>query len=725
MVFADPDIARAVNGNKNGIVKAIEALGRLVGPFTRFRAQMNTQYSPDFIVSNTLRDYQHALLAMALAEQGDITLSFAGNYFRHLGDVFRSRGINYNPLSEVELKGHVPYYSYERMRSAYIAAKIAGEQITEEEFDRAYRDEVALNRIYLEEVYGKARVRDTFIDAFQRYGGATGFIHQLNSKQIEKQLREAMLLKEDVLARRYVDPTTPFRLIRDVISRVSESMEDITRFATFMAHLDHGASVERAAQEAKEVTTNFNRRGELATGLGSLYMFFNASVQGSAQVMRLIKQHPRRAAAVLPLYALLGFMQRITRGMLWKIGAATGIKALFFDDDDEERPRTEEQLEKEKAIRDYMYSDNLIIVLDRTLDAADTALDGIYLRIPQPNGFRAAYKVGVELAEVAMGEQRWDELPESLISTLAGEFVYGFGDTGELTSDMWRMVIPSAVQPISDLLLNKDFVNRTIYNEREYNPIAPAYTVAKSNTPSLYIDASRILNSIGGTDTRSADYNKRYEKRAIGLDVPPEAIKYLVGEMFGGVGTFANRMWTTVELMTDGEKGNLAKRDIPFVNRVIGEFEPENVWPKYKSLTDQIEAAWSESSGFRAEQGIDMRKSEWKDPDVTYPYLIEHYKDNPYAVEMLRKRWLLDPYFKEIEDYTKSLKRLGEGASSSDRTSESREMSSEAEIQQASRTLTEKFILELSKHVDWRAATNEEVIEQVEQITGEIKGKNQ
>lgn len=725
MVFADPDIARAVNGNKNGIVKAIEWFGRLVGPFTRFRAQMNTQYSPDFIVSNTLRDYQHALLAMALAEQGDITLSFAGNYFRHLGDVFRSRGINYNPLSEAELEGRIPYYSYERMRSAYIAAKVRGEQITEEEFDRAYRDEVALNRVYLEGVYGKARVRDTFIDAFQRYGGATGFIHQLNSKQIEKQLREAMLLKEDVLARRYVDPTTPFRLIRDVISRVSESMEDITRFATFMAHLDHGASVERAAQEAKEVTTNFNRRGELATGLGSLYMFFNASVQGSAQVMRLIKQHPRRAATVLPLYALLGFMQRITRGMLWKIGAATGIKAFFFDDDDEERPRTEEQLEKEKAIRDYMYSDNLIIVLDRTLDAADTALDGIYLRIPQPNGFRAAYKVGVELAEVAMGEQRWDELPESLISTLAGEFVYGFGDTGELTSDMWRMVIPSAVQPISDLLLNKDFVNRTIYNEREYNPIAPAYTVAKSNTPSLYIDASRILNSIGGTDTRSADYNKRYEKRAIGLDVPPEAIKYLVGEMFGGVGTFANRMWTTVELMTDGKKGNLAKRDIPFVNRVVGEFEPENVWPKYKSLTDQIEAAWSETSGFRAEQGIDMRKSEWNDPDVTYPYLIEHYKDNPYAVEMLRKRWLLGPYFKEIEDYTKSLKRLGEGASSSDRASESRNMSSEAEIHEASRTLTEKFILELSAHVDWQAATNEEVIERVEQITGEIKGKNQ
>lgn len=725
MVFADPDIARAVNGNKNGIVKAIEWFGRLVGPFTRFRAQMNTQYSPDFIVSNTLRDYQHALLAMALAEQGDITLSFAGNYFRHLGDVFRSRGINYNPLSEAELEGRIPYYSYERMRSAYIAAKVRGEQITEEEFDRAYRDEVALNRIYLEEVYGKARVRDTFIDAFQRYGGATGFIHQLNSKQIEKQLREAMLLKEDVLARRYVDPTTPFRLIRDVVSRVSESMEDITRFATFMAHLDHGASVERAAQEAKEVTTNFNRRGELATGLGSLYMFFNASVQGSAQVMRLIKQHPRRAAAVLPLYALLGFMQRITRGMLWKIGAATSIKALFFDDDDEERPRTEEQLEKEKAIRDYMYSDNLIIVLDRTLDAADTALDGIYLRIPQPNGFRAAYKVGVELAEVAMGEQRWDELPESLISTLAGEFVYGFGDTGELTSDMWRMVIPSAVQPISDLLLNKDFVNRTIYNEREYNPIAPAYTVAKSNTPSLYIDASRILNSIGGTDTRSANYNKRYEKRAIGLDVPPEAIKYLVGEMFGGVGTFANRMWTTVELMTDGEKGNLAKRDIPFVNRVVGEFEPENVWPKYKSLTDQIEAAWSESSGFRAEQGIDMRKSEWNDPDVTYPYLIEHYKDNPYAVEMLRKRWLLRDYLKEVKGYTEALEGLGEGSDSPDRTSEARQMSEEAEVLQANRTLTEKFILELSKHVDWQAPTNKEVIKQVEQITGEIKGKNQ
>ena len=332
----------------------------------------------------------------------------------------------------------------------------------------------------------------------------------------------------------------------------------------------------------------------------------------------------------------------------------------------------------------------------------------------------------MEVAELAMGKQRWDELPESVLSTLAGEFVYGFGDTGELASDLWRIAIPSAVRPVVDLAMNKDFVNRTIYNEREYNPIAPAYTVAKQNTPSLYVDISRALNNIGGTPTRSADYNARYEERTIGLDIPPEAMKYVVDEMFGGVGTFANRLWTTVQLMADGDKQTKpAVRDLPIINRVAGEFESANVWPEYKSFTEQIDLAWKESSNFRAEQGINMTTSEWKDPNVTYPYLIEHYKDNPYAIEMLRKRWLFKPYFKELDEYTKKLKELGEGASSTERASEQREMSEQAEALRANRTLLEKFILEVSKHVDWQVESNETVKAQFEAITGEIYGNNQ
>jgi hypothetical protein len=232
---------------------------------------------------------------------------------------------------------------------------------------------------------------------------------------------------------------------------------------------------------------------------------------------------------------------------------------------------------------------------------------------------------------------------------------------------------------------------------------------------------SKALNSLlGGTDARSADYNKRWEKRQIRLDIPPEAFEYMVNEMFGGLGTFSNRLMTTVELMFKGEEVPLRK--IPFVNRVAGEFEPKNVWSEYKALTDQVDLAWQETAAFRTEEGINMSRKEWKDPAVTYPYMIEHYKDDPNMVEMLRKRWLLKDYFKEVREYSDALKSLGEGGDAVDRASESREMTEQSEKLQTDRTLTEKFILEVTKHVDWQAPTNEEVLEQLERVENTIFG---
>lgn len=720
LVFNDPDVARAVNGTKVWAAKgrAAKAL-RPIAWLTRARAQFNTQFSPDFIISNSLRDFQHALIAMALAEQGGVSISFMKNYVSHIASAFRSHAGVSTPIPSDVLEEYPIYYSYEAMRSAYLEALKEGPTIIEEEFAQGYREMVKANRIYLEREYGKRQVKDTLLEAFRAYGGATGFVHSLNEQAIQKQFREAMLLKNETIVRRYANPVNWARGLANIVSVASETMEDITRFATFLSHLDRGKSVEEAAQEAKEITTNFNRKGELSSGMGTLYMFFNASIQGSAQVMRLIKQHPRRAMAVLPAYAFLGFAQRITKGMLWKALAFWTIRGLLGDDDE---LRSIEQLENEVQIPDYIYGDNMIFTLYRTMDALDeVATSGYFLRIPQPNGFRAAYKVGVELGELALGQQSLAELPLSMASTVAGELLYGYSDTGEIGSDLGRMFIPSFAQPVVDLFLNRDFVNRTIYNERTYKPTAPTYSVAKKGTPQMYVEMSKALNNLlGGTDTRSADYNKRWEKRQIRLDIPPEAFEYMVSEMFGGLGTFSNRLMTTVELMFKGE--DVPLRKIPFVNRVAGEFESKNVWPEYKALTDQVDLAWQETAAFRTEEDINMTRKEWKDPAVTYPYMIEHYKDDPNMVEMLRKRWLLKDYFKEVRGYSDALKSLGEGGDAVDRASEKREMTEEAEALQADRTITEKYILEVAKHVDWQAPTNEEVIAQLEEVENKVIG---
>ena len=41
----------------------------------------------------------------------------------------------------------------------------------------------------------------------------------------------------------------------------------------------------KAAKIAKELTVNFNRRGNMGPVLNAFYLFFNASVQGSATIV--------------------------------------------------------------------------------------------------------------------------------------------------------------------------------------------------------------------------------------------------------------------------------------------------------------------------------------------------------------------------------------------------------------------------------------------------------
>jgi hypothetical protein len=43
-------------------------------------------------------------------------------------------------------------------------------------------------------------------------------------------------------------------------------------------------SVQKAANLAKNLTVNFNRKGELSSGLNLFYLFFNAAVQGTANI---------------------------------------------------------------------------------------------------------------------------------------------------------------------------------------------------------------------------------------------------------------------------------------------------------------------------------------------------------------------------------------------------------------------------------------------------------
>lgn len=83
----------------------------------------------------------------------------------------------------------------------------------------------------------------------------------------------------------------PLEMVRKTMAPVlnwlddyNTAMENGVRLAAYKAGLDAGMSKERAASIAKNLTTNFNRKGQVAQQVGALYAFFNASMQGTARI---------------------------------------------------------------------------------------------------------------------------------------------------------------------------------------------------------------------------------------------------------------------------------------------------------------------------------------------------------------------------------------------------------------------------------------------------------
>lgn len=97
--------------------------------------------------------------------------------------------------------------------------------------------------------------------------------------------------------------------------------ENTSRFATFLASLDQGKSLLVAIDEAKNVTVNFNRRGTATRPLGMFYVFFNASVQGAAQIARVAFKNRKRFAKVVASLAAPGSSTACYSISFWRVPA--------------------------------------------------------------------------------------------------------------------------------------------------------------------------------------------------------------------------------------------------------------------------------------------------------------------------------------------------------------------------------------------------------------------
>ncbi len=96
-------------------------------------------------------------------------------------------------------------------------------------------------------------------------------------------------------------PRQVFNWVRDVIPNVGQTVETATRLGQFKRDISEGIEPRQAALNARDVTVDFARGGELTKTLNSFIPFFNVGFQAPAQVARMLQNPQTRGRALVGL----------------------------------------------------------------------------------------------------------------------------------------------------------------------------------------------------------------------------------------------------------------------------------------------------------------------------------------------------------------------------------------------------------------------------------------
>lgn len=455
----------------------VDNMGRalsVVGKATRYLASVNTQYNPVFGVINLIRDVQGAML-----------------------------NLSSTPLAGEQKK--VTGYTVDALRGIYadIRAHRAGKQ-------------------------PRSNWAKLF-EEFQREGGQTGYRDQYANAE-----QRAEAIRDELAQFKEGPPKKMVRALFGWLSDYNETMENAVRLAAYKAGLEKGMSKQQAASLAKNLTVNFNRKGQATTQIGALYAFFNASVQGSARMFQALFEMQDGNIKTLRL-SKTG-KKIVYGGILLGSMQAMLLAAAGFDDD-----------EPPEFIRER----NLILPIG----------DGKYLTLAMPLGFHVIPGIGRIATEFAMSGFKD---PSKRMFDFLGMFMDSFNPVGNAGFSL-QTITPSVVDPFAALAENRDFTGKEIARENMngMDP-TPGHMRAKDTATYWAKLISDGLNFIsGGTEFKPGM-----------LSPTPDQIDYLIGQATGGVGREGSKLAQSVGAGMTGE--DLPLHKIPLVGRFVGDTEGQS-----------------------------------------------------------------------------------------------------------------------------------------------------
>ncbi|EOG3074337.1 LPD38 domain-containing protein [Salmonella enterica] len=523
----DERLMRAMKnmGPETGNV-VIQTLARV----NRFMSAMNTSLNPEFLVTNFVRDIQTAVMNLK-AEQG-----------RDDGKL-NGRDI---AMKTVRDSGIAMKAVYASLRDKTLSGAGAEWQKTWKEF---VEDGAKTGWFRMEDLNGQMKEMDRLVSLAK--GGWKG--------QSIQSWHSFTKLVEDA----------------------NGSVENALRLSAYKHARDAGLSRAQAASLAKNMTVNFNRRGEQGVLLNSLYMFANASIQGTANMMRSLAHLNGEGPILQRLrWKNLNMAQKMA---LTATGAGYLLASLnragAGQDDDGENWYDK--------VPDYVKEHNIVIM--KSLFGGKA---GEYWSIPLPYGYNMFYLLGSTAEGVTGGSLTASKAAGNIVGGLVGAFnPLGSEDSKTLAGTLFKNAAPTILRPVADLWANENFMGAPVYQENfPGGTPKPDSILGRRSTPEAYKAFAGWLNRVsGGSQYRSGV-----------TDINPDVMKYWIDYVSGGMGRFAGK---TIDAAAKSYNGiDIPPQQIPFLGKISGKVMP---YADQQKMYDHIDELRQYNAELKSLSGAD------------------------------------------------------------------------------------------------------------------------
>lgn len=484
-INGNPRAAQALNGltnpdNTKGWFGTVE---RYAGWLNRNLAANFTTRNPNFMVSNFLRDALYSNTAVWVKESPVYAWKFNKNFAM------------VNPINMYRLvKG------YEN-----------GTLDMSDPLNKAYHD-------------------------FVMRGGETGYT---NLRDVEA--KKKAIQKELQYSKQKVSIGKALKILGEWMDLFNKSVENCARFAAFLTSREMGRSMDKSIYDAKEISVNFNKKGagskflntEGQTKIGnasaftsglsrSMYVFWNAGVQGMYNFGRLAKYNPKKFLGLASSFYLLGTIMPM-------------LAAAFGDDEDDDY----------YDLPEYVRRNNICFRNG----------GGNWITIPMPIELRAIYGLGEMSSGIVSGKEKYTDkkmamkIAEQMSQVLPLDMMEGGGG--------FSAFVPSSVKPLIEAGDNKDWTGLPLYKDNDFNKGMPEWTKAFKSVDPAILAMTKYANELTG--------GNKYSKGDVNLN--PAIIEHILDGYFGGIEATRSQLVKSAE--TAWGSRDFDWRNIPVGNRLI------------------------------------------------------------------------------------------------------------------------------------------------------------